>query len=103
MSSILFRCIKSLSTLLKSEICNNVSFHSQTDFVEVSTDRDDKFPALIIRGPIMKKDSYYQSMNPIIDKNMENMTYTEVAKIEASAAITTLVESIVIGEIKSIE
>jgi len=38
-----------------------------------------------------------------IKQNIINRASTEVAKIEASAAITTLVESIVIGEIKSIE
>jgi hypothetical protein len=35
-----------------------------------------------------------------IKQNIINRASTEVAKIEASAAITTLVESIVIGEIK---
>ncbi len=38
-----------------------------------------------------------------IKQNIINRASSEVAKIEASAAITTLVESIVIGEIKSIE
>ena len=38
-----------------------------------------------------------------IKQNIINRASTEVAKIEASAAITTLIESIVIGEIKSIE
>ena len=37
-----------------------------------------------------------------IKQNIINRASTEVAKIEASAAISTLVESIVIGEIKSI-
>jgi hypothetical protein len=38
-----------------------------------------------------------------IKQNIINRASTEVAKIEASAAIITLVESITIGEIKSIE
>jgi|LakMenE18May11ns_1017448.scaffolds.fasta_scaffold9921963_2 hypothetical protein len=38
-----------------------------------------------------------------IEQNIINRASTEVAKIEASATISTLVESIVIGEIKPIE
>ena len=38
-----------------------------------------------------------------IEQNIINRASTEVAKIEASATISTLVESITIGEIKSIE
>jgi capsule polysaccharide export protein KpsE/RkpR len=38
-----------------------------------------------------------------IKQNIINRASTEVTKIEASATISTLVENIVIGEIKSIE
>ena len=38
-----------------------------------------------------------------IKQNIINRALTEVAKIEASATISTIVESIVIGEIKPIE
>jgi hypothetical protein len=46
---------------------------------------------------------YMPKSEETIKQNIINRASTEVAKIEAAAAITTLVESIVIGEIKSIE
>jgi hypothetical protein len=46
---------------------------------------------------------YMPKSEEAIKQNIINRASAEVAKIEASAAITTLVESIIIGEIKSIE
>ena len=71
----LYESIMQLGTLLQSQVSQNVSFHSQSDYIELSknpnTDRSIKFPAIIIRGPRLDE---YEFGNEIFDQFIINET-----------------------------
>ena len=77
MSSIFYRCIKSLGLLFKGSIATNFSFHSSADFTRKVSNRTQKYPAIVIRSTKIVEDKSYVAMNPIITKNLNSNTYIE--------------------------
>ncbi|MDF2615350.1 MAG: hypothetical protein K0Q47_5 [Sedimentibacter sp.] len=62
----LINAIGVICTAMKNKICENVSFHPQADFVEISNERKDKFPAIIVRGPQIDEDLLFRIEDPKI-------------------------------------
>lgn len=78
MSNILENCIRELTKLLKAQVASNVSFHSQADYIELSPNsnkREEKFPAIIMRGPFMNEDRFYNELDSALEKDFNDFTY----------------------------
>lgn len=80
MNDTLEQCIRQIATLMKQEILENVSFRSQADYIELSTTteiREEKLPAIIMRGPTLKVDNFFREIDDKIIKNLNDFTYSK--------------------------
>ncbi len=77
MSKILVNAVKEIAKLLKEDVCKNVSFHPQSDFVEISSSREYKFPAILMRGPSIKEDLIFRSEGGSVVKDLITGAYTK--------------------------
>lgn len=69
-----------LARLFVNKGFNNISITSDPDIVELSVNRKDKFPAIILKGPIIDTDEFTMGhglWGRIIEKNIETMSYVE--------------------------
>lgn len=75
MTNILVESIRVIGNSFKEQICENVSFQSISDVVEIAAERKDKFPALIIRGPKLNEWLWERKYERIVTKNIGNATF----------------------------
>jgi DNA polymerase III delta prime subunit len=100
----LVRCIRTLGNLLKAEVCSNVSFHAQSDYIEIgeTDNRDEKFPAIIIRGPIIEEDYLFRTLDKKIIINEIAGTYTETPRPKVNDAVFKII-AIAEGDIEGMD
>lgn len=78
MSNILEQCIRVFTGLFKEQVLQNISFHSQSSYIELSlgaTTREEKFPAVIMRGPFLQEDKFFKELDDKLEKDVSAMTY----------------------------
>lgn len=78
MSNILEQCIRIFTNLFREQVLQNISFHSQSSYIELSsgsTTREEKFPAVIMRGPFLKEDKFFRELDDKLDRDIEKLTY----------------------------
>lgn len=81
MNDTLEQCIRQIVNSMKAQVLQNVSFHSQADYIELSKEaqsREEKLPAVIMRGPILKVDNFFRELDDKIIKNSDSMSFTKV-------------------------
>lgn len=69
---------QALAKLFEDQGFENISITNDIDYLELSLDRDSKFPALILKGPEIEINSFVKSQGlygKIIEKNTEDCTY----------------------------
>ncbi len=83
MSEILVNAVVTIANKMKQSICNNVSFHASSEFIELASGRDQKYPALFLRGPEISEDLIYRSEVPdiIVDKEAGTFIKRAMPKI----------------------